>query len=124
MVDEQNEKSTDVYVTSTPYLVYIILVGIPLFLLLIYLGFIGYNFWVTVLVGGVAQVIFRVSKKTWSNLLNRHAENDRAQKDPIFTAILESIPTITIFVSLYVAMVLVCGLLYGFGSMIGWVFNR
>jgi len=123
-MSEDRDIKDDTYVASTPYLVYIILVGIPLFLFLIYLGFISYNFWLTVLVGGVAQVIFRVSKKAWSNLLNRHAENDRAQKDPIFTAILESTPTVTVLISLYLAMVLVCGLLYGFGSMIGWVFNQ
>ena len=124
MDDKENELNTNEYATSIPYLIYILIVGISLFGLLIYLGFIGYKFWVTVLVGAAAQVIFRVSKKTWSNQLNKSSLNeDNSQSNPVFLAILESLPTFSILALLYVSMLFITGLLYGIGSIIRYVFS-
>lgn len=57
-VQDQAEKKT-----SLPYLVYVFGIGLASMALMIYWGYIGYSFLVSVAVGGLIQVIFRTTKR-------------------------------------------------------------
>jgi len=117
---ETSKESVDV---SSAYLIFTFSVGITLAVALTYLGFIGYSFWVVIAVGGLAQVAFRISKRAWSNSLNPAYAEEKRHKNLLISAAIDTLPTVTIFMSLYVVMVLVSAFWYGVGALFSWLFS-
>lgn len=106
---------------SAPYLVFTFGFGLSLIACLIYAGFRGLPFILTIAVGGVVQVFFRVTKRAWLNALNPNKTTNKYSSH-LAAGIINTIPTIKIFVILYVVMVAVSALWFGIGSLLGWVF--
>ena len=106
---------------SAPYLVYTFGFGLSLIAFLVYAGVRELPFILTIAVGGVVQVFFRVTKRAWLNALNPDKIANK-QSSHLAAGIIDTIPTIKTFVILYVVMVAVSALWYGVGSFLGWVF--
>lgn len=106
---------------SVPYLVFTFGVGISLIACLAYAGVQRYSFLFSILIGGVAQVLFRVSKRMWLNSLNPGIYTSK-NKNLLVTGIIETMPTVKVFSFLYLAMVAVSALWYGMGIFFALVF--
>lgn len=118
---ELTQESEDTNKMSVPYLVFTFGFGLSLIVCLVYAGLQGVPFILTIAVGGVAQVLFRVTKRAWRNALNP-AKNTSKHSSHLAAGIIETIPTIKVFAMLYVTMVAVSALWYGIGSFFGWLF--
>jgi hypothetical protein len=114
-VTEEQEKKV-----TLPYLAYTFGVGLASIALVIYWGVIGFSFIISIAVGGLIQVLFRTTKRMWSNHLNPNMQGSR---NPLILGIIETLPTFKVFVSLYLIMVAVSSLWYGVGLFFGWIFS-
>jgi uncharacterized membrane protein YjjP (DUF1212 family) len=115
---EQLEKKT-----SPMYLLYVFLVGIASIAVVVYWGFTGFSFLISIAVGGLIQVVFRTTKRMWSNSLNPAPEATEKNQNPFILGISETFSTVKIFASLYAVMVVVSGFWYGIGMLFGWLLN-
>ena len=121
-IEQQSEQETNQSKNmSAPYLVITFGAGIFLVSCLIYAGVKGYSFLLSILLGGIAQVLFRVSKRMWLNSLNPVINTSR-NKNLLVTGIIETMPTVKVFGLLYLAMIAVSALWYGIGMFFAWVF--
>lgn len=112
---DQTEKKT-----SLPYLFYVFGIGLASIALMIYWGYVGYSFLISVAIGGAIQVLFRTTKIMWSNSLNPQYNKTHNTKNIIVQGIVETLPTVKVFTFLYGAMILVSSLWYGIGRLFGW----
>ncbi|TDF41523.1 hypothetical protein EYS14_01305 [Alteromonadaceae bacterium M269] len=106
---------------SAPFLVFTFGVGFLIIACLVYLGTYGFNFWLSILIGGVAQVFFRVIKRIWANAINDSVYSSNNSNSLVQGGI-DTLPTFKIFALLYVAMVSVSALWYGIGAFLAWLF--
>ena len=115
---EQQEKKT-----SFPYLLYVFGIGVASIILLAYWGYTGFSFYISVVIGGFIQVLFRTTKRMWSNSLNYELQKSSNSKNPFMQSIIETLPAIQVFASLFAIMVVVSSLWYGLGMLIYWLLN-
>ncbi|MDT0630089.1 hypothetical protein [Alteromonas sp. W364] len=114
---------TSVKNTSIPYLIYTFGLGLLIIGVLIYLGYTNEPFLISISIGAVAQVLFRVTKRMWSNRLNRHRTDVMTPKNPMIQGIVDTLPTFKVFGLLYIAMLFVSALWFGIGRGVGWLFG-
>jgi hypothetical protein len=100
---------------SIPYLIYSFVVGISVVLAIIYAGLSQLSFIYSILIGGVAQSLFRLVKRMWLNKLNTSDKSDASDKTV-------SVSNVKVFFMVYAAMVVVSAFWYGFGALINWLF--
>lgn len=112
-VSEQSDKRV-----TLPYLVYVFGVGIASIVLLIYWGVTGFSFPLAILIGGLIQLIFRVSKRMWSNILNPQPGSIDSKK-VFLNATVEIMPTAKVFLFIYFVMIIVSAFWYS----VGWLFS-
>lgn len=90
------------------------LVALSIVAVLIYLGVQGFPFWPVVLLAGIVQVIFRVSKRAWLNAFSAEQQTDGSAE--VDEGVSDG-SAIGIYLALYAVMVLVSALWYGIGSL-------
>jgi hypothetical protein len=107
---------------SIPYLAYTFGVGIASIALITYWGFTGFSFFISIALGGLIQVLFRTTKRMWSNYLNPEIQSSDNSRNPLVLGIIDTLPSVKVFASLYAVMVVVSALWYGVGMFFGWLF--
>ncbi len=98
---------------SAPFLVYMFGVGLGLIVALGYAGYASWPFLITIAVGAVAQLLFRIIKRVWKNSLN--ANGGSAPEDTFDPKFFRKL------LLAYVAMVAVSALWYGVGWGVRWL---
>ena len=109
--------------TSFPYLIYTFGFGLAIIFVLVYSGYNGYPFVISILIGALFQVIFRITKRMWSNNLNKDFDEVSTSRNPLIAGFVETLPTFKIFFLIYVAMVFVSALWFGMGKAAAWFFG-
>ncbi len=71
-MEESPESSVE---TRVPYLVFVFGIGFGVIGVLIYAGFKRWNVWLTLLLGAIVQLVFRVTKRVWRNSLLSYDES-------------------------------------------------
>ena len=104
--------------TSVFYLVFMFGIGFGIIGVLVYAGFNSWNVWLTLLIGAVVQLAFRVTKRMWRNSLSSSDDSSPDNSDKQWTKadarnLLIAYPT----------MVAVCALWYGIGWGVNWIIN-
>ena len=108
---------------SLAYLIYVFGVGLASVALLIYWGYTSYSLFISILIGGAIQVIFRTTKRMWANAENPPSLEENVIKNPILHGFVETLPTFKVFASLYAIMIFVSLFWYGVGKLFGWLFS-
>ena len=111
---------------SIPFLIYTFGFGIPLFIVIVYAGYKLWPFWLTILVGGLVQTAFRISKQSWRNKLagtivhpQRQESSDSAEDVALRDKVEANLNSPLGYLMVYAAMVGVTAFWYG----LGWVFT-
>ena len=99
---------------SVPFLVYMFGVGFGLIVALGYAGYASWPFLITISVGAVAQLLFRVIKRVWKNPLN--GGGGSSTEDRLDLKFFRNL------LLAYIAMLAVSALWYGIGQGIRWLF--
>ena len=99
--------------TSVPFMVYMFGVGLGVIVALCYAGYSSWPFLITIAVGAVAQLLFRVIKRAWKNSLN--GDDSSSAEDSFDLKFLRNL------VLAYVAMLAVSALWYGIGRGARWL---
>jgi len=121
---ESIEKTEEIEKKVTlPYLAYTFCIGIASIALIIYWGFTEFSFFISIALGGLIQVLFRTTKRTWSNYLNPELRGSNKLRNPIVLGIIETLPTFKVFGSLYAVMVVVSAFWYAVGMFFNWLFG-
>lgn len=107
-----NESDDEAQSLTASYRAFSIVVGIGLVAALTYAGYAGLPPIPTILVGAVAQTIFRVSKRSWKRSLTNLETNDPGAS-PKTTEDRKAL------ILVFVAMIAVSALWYG----VGWFFR-
>ncbi len=105
-------------VVSIPYLAYMYVVGFGIIGVLMYAGVNAWPFWLTVLIGGVVQLVFRIIKRTWKNSFS--STEISPPEGPEQTLTRTDIRNLLIA---YPTMVAVCALWYGIGWGTAWILS-
>ncbi len=112
-MEESPESSTE---TSAFYLVFMFGVGFGIIGVLIYAGFNSWNVWLTLLLGAVVQLVFRVTKRMWRNSFSSSDESAPEDSDREWTR-----TDIRNLLIAYPTMIVVCALWYGIGWGLDWL---
>jgi len=115
-------KDIEKRVTLT-YLIYTFGIGIASIVLIIYWGFTGYSFFISLVIGGLIQVLFRTTKRMWSNYLNPELQDSIELRNPMISGVIETLPSFKVFGSLYAVMVVVSAFWYAVGMFLNWLFG-
>lgn len=114
-MEESAESSVE---TSVSYLVFMFGIGFGIIGVLIYAGFNSWNVWLTLLLGAVVQLVFRVTKRLWKNSLSSSDASLPGDSDNEWTR-----ADVRNLLIAYPTMVVVCALWYGIGWGLDWVIN-
>ena len=113
------EESPDSSVeTSVSYLVFTFGIGLGIIGVLIYAGFNSWNIWLTLLLGAVVQLVFRVTKRVWRNSLSSSDESSPDNSGTEWTK-----ADVRNLLIAYPTMVVVCALWYGIGWGFDWIIS-
>lgn len=114
-MEESPESSVE---TSVSYLIFMFGVGFGIIGVLIYAGFNSWNVWLTLLLGAVVQLVFRVTKRLWRNSLSPSDESSSEKSEREWTK-----TDVRNLLIAYPTMVVVCALWYGIGWGVHWMIN-
>lgn len=114
-MEEISESSVE---TSVSYLAFTFVVGFGIIGVLIYAGFDSWNAWLTLLLGAIVQLAFRVMKRLWRNLLSPSDESSPEKSEKEWTN-----TDVRNLLIAYPMMIIVCALWYGIGWGLGWIIN-
>jgi|GEM_PF-1778988 len=104
--------------TRTIYLLYTFIIGTLIISLLIFAGIKEYHLWPSVLLGGLVNTIFRVSKRTIKK--NYSVDINNNEKSNLDT---DSISTAGVFSFMFLSMVIVSAFWYGVGVLGKWLLS-
>jgi len=124
MVAESIEQTEEVEKKVTlPYLTYTFGIGVASIALIIYWGITEFSFFISIAIGGLIQVLFRTTKKMWSNYLNPELLDSHKLRNPVVLGFIETLPSFKVFGFLYAVMVVVSAFWYAVGMFFNWLFS-
>ncbi len=105
------------------FLLYVFIVGIAILILQVYWGYIGAPFFISILLGGLAQTLFRISKRMWMNIIKPSPEGEKHSTFPLMQAVVGLTPSYKLLILLFLLMSIVSAFWYAVGMGLHWVFH-
>ncbi|MFS1524457.1 hypothetical protein ACL7TT_10140 [Microbulbifer sp. 2304DJ12-6] len=103
------------------YLINSLVVGLAIIIVLLVAGYSDWPFWPSVLLGGLAQGIFRIVKKAYMSSAKYPEREDEVYLDDDGSAF--DWLTFNVFAMIFAFTSTVAAFWYGIGAIVGWLFS-